>query len=61
MEDQGAKRFAKGEDMLLSALKVIWVANKRFEVSKFEFKFPRARTCEMIGLVLGYIEANFCK
>ena len=23
--------------------KVFWAANKRFEVSKFEFKFPRAR------------------
>ena len=34
-------------------LKVIWVANKRFEISKFKFKFPRARTYEIIGLVLG--------
>ena len=32
---------------------VIWAANKRFEISKFKFKFPRARTHEMIGLVLG--------
>ena len=38
-----------------------WVANTRFEISKFKFKFPRARTYEMIGLVLGCIEANFCK
>ena len=43
------------------AAKVFWVANKRFEISKFKFKFPRARTYEMIGLVLGCIEAKFCK
>ena len=40
---------------------VRWVANKRFEISKFKFKFPRARTYEIIGLVLGCIEAKFCK
>ena len=28
--------------------KVSWVANKRFEISKFKFKFPRARTYELI-------------
>ena len=39
----------------------IWVANKLFEISKFKFKFPRARTYEIIGLVFGCIEANFCK
>ena len=27
--------------------KVYWAANKRFEVSKFQFKFPRARTFEL--------------
>ena len=27
---------------------VPWVANKRFEVSKIKFKFPRARTYELI-------------
>ena len=27
--------------------KVLWAANKRFEVSKFKFKFPRARTFEL--------------
>ena len=26
---------------------VPWVANKRFEISKFKFKFPRARTYEL--------------
>ena len=41
--------------------KALWVANKRFEISKFKFKFPRARTYKMIVLVLGCIEANFCK
>ena len=40
---------------------VPWVANKRFEISKFKFEFPRARTYEIIGLVLGCIEAKFCK
>ena len=25
-----------------------WTANKRFEISKFKFKFPRARTYELI-------------
>ena len=25
-----------------------WAANKRFEISKFKFKFPRARTYELI-------------
>ena len=34
-----------------------WVAYKRFEISKF--KFPRARTYEIIGPVLGRIEAKF--
>ena len=34
-------------DSLQSATKA-WVANKRFEVSKFKFKFPRARTFELI-------------
>ena len=26
----------------------VWAANKRFEISKFKFKFPRARTYELI-------------
>ena len=26
-----------------------WVANKRFEISKFKFKIPRARTSELQG------------
>ena len=39
--------------------KVSWVANKRFVSSKFKFKFPRARNLEIIGLLLGCIEAKF--
>ena len=39
----------------------VCAANKMFEISKFKFEFPRARTYEMIGLVLGCIEAKFCK
>ena len=40
---------------------VDWAANKRFKILKFKFKFPIGRTFEMIGLVLGCIEAKFCK
>ena len=42
---------------------VDWAANKRLETSKFKFKFkfPRARNLEIIGLVLGCIEAKVCK
>ena len=47
--------------MIRAYKKVHWVANKSFEISKFKFKFPRARTYEIIGLVLGCIEAKFCK
>ena len=28
-------------------VKALWAANKRFEISKFKFKIPRARTCEL--------------
>ena len=45
----------------MRAQKVDWVANKRFEITKLKFKFPKARTYEMIGLVLGCIEAKFWK
>ena len=38
-----------------------WVANKRFEISKFKFKIPRAQNFRTSGLVLGCIEAKFCK
>ena len=40
---------------------VHWAANKGFEISKFKFKLPRARTYEIIGLLVGCIEAKFCK
>ena len=42
-----------------SAHSVYWTANKRFEISKFKFKFPRARTYEIIGLALGLSKPNF--
>ena len=32
----------------LGQLPVRWAANKRFEISKFKFKFPRARNYELI-------------
>ena len=35
-----------------------WVANKRLQISNFYFKFPRARSIEIMGLVLGCIEAS---
>ena len=54
LQDEAEKRRRNGSN-------VLWVANKRFEISKFKFKFPRARTYEIIGLVLGCIEAKFCK
>ena len=39
----------------------LWAANKSFEALKFKFKFPRARTFELLGLVLGCIDAKFHK
>ena len=51
-----AVRIKPGGDLI-----VPWVANNQLEISKFKFNFPRARTYEMIGLVLGCIEAKFCK
>ena len=43
---------------------VDWAANKRFDISKFKFKFPRARTYEMRGArsrLYDSIEAKLCK
>ena len=40
---------------------VLWAANNRLEISNFNFKFPGARSLEVIGFVLGCIKANFCK
>ena len=48
-------------DEEVGSRKYLWAANKRLETSKCKFKFPRARNLEIIGLVLGCIEANFCK
>ena len=61
--DQPRKRVqARGPLALLGeAERLAWAANKRFEISKFIFKLRRARTYEMIGLVLGCIDAKFCK
>ena len=39
--------------------KACWAAKKRFV--KFKLKFPRARNLKITGIVLGCIEANFCK
>ena len=59
--DERGSRITTREPPCRSACNVRWAAKKRFEISKFKFKFPRARTYEMIGLVLGCIEAKFCK
>ena len=63
LETPEAKGFRLRDEgfQLAEAGRYAWVADKRFEISKFKFKFPRARTYEIIGLVLGCIEAKFCK
>ena len=38
---------------------VHWVANKRFEISKFKFKIPRARTSELQGSFSAVSKPNF--
>ena len=38
---------------------VDWVANKRFEISKFKFKIPRARTSELQGSFSAVSKPNF--
>ena len=38
---------------------VSWVANKRFEISKFKFKIPRARTSELQGSFSAVSKPNF--
>ena len=36
-----------------------WAANKRFEISKFKFKIPRARTSELQGSFSAVSKPNF--
>ena len=48
-----AEGVAAADDLGPRGVPPFWVANKRIEISKF--KFPRARTYETIGLVLGCI------
>ena len=46
------------------AMNVSWAANKRFEVSEFKTLNSNSGELELTnfpGLVLGYIEAKFCK
>ena len=54
-------RSGLSEQNNFESVNIHWVANKRFVSSKFKFKFPRARNLEIIGLVLGCIEAKVCK
>ena len=53
----------KADPMLASidetAAKVLWAANKRFEISKFKFKIPRARTSELQGSFSAVSKPNF--
>ena len=39
--------------------RVYWVANKRFEISKFKFKISRARTSELQGSFSAVSKPNF--
>jgi len=41
--------------------KEYWVANKRFEISKFKFKIPRARTSELHGSFSAVSKPNFAR
>ena len=58
-EDESAPISPKDETP--KGNKVTWAANKRFKILKIKFKFPIDRTFDFLGLVLGCIEANFCK
>ena len=40
---------------------VIWAANKRFEIQSSSSKFRELELANFTGLVLGCIEAKFCK
>ena len=49
VEEAGdAEERSLGSDQTQKEERVRWAANKRFEISKFKFKFPRARTYERI-------------
>ena len=41
--------------------KVCWTANKRFKISKFEFKFPKARTFELFRARSRLYRSQICK
>ena len=43
----------------LKHLNEAWVANKRFEISKFKLKIPRARTSELHGSFSAVSKPNF--
>ena len=47
-----------GRNMLVLS-NVNWAANKRFEISKFKFKIPRARTSELQGSFSAVSKPNF--
>ena len=48
--EMGVKLFGLGfYGYIEDRLNVFWAANKRLEISKFKFKFPRARTYELIS------------
>ena len=47
------------EEMLLNCAKVIWVANKKLEISNFNFKFPRARNIEIIRYYRQTLQGSF--
>ena len=42
-------RDAVLEEIAQLEKKVAWVANKRFEISKFKFKFPRLQLCKFLA------------
>ena len=41
------RRVGRATRFVCAWRNVYWVANKRFEISKFKFKIPRARTSEL--------------
>ena len=50
---------AKADPGAKHAATASWVANKRFEISKFKFKIPRARTSELQGSFSAVSKPNF--